>query len=208
MPLDWSPLVALLRRHHTILLMTHIRPDADGLGSQLALADALVRMGKRPRVAIASKLPPRYAFLDPQRKVIEDFRAPGDDFRDADLIVVMDTGTWNQLGDFADFLPGMDVPKAVVDHHRTQDDLGATQFVDVTAEATGRLTYEIIRALGAPLSQYAAQNPGFKLTDTPERFLLDGGGAMGIITVTPAPTAPPDPSLQAGEQTLISSSRP
>jgi len=158
MSLDWSPLVALLRRHHTILLMTHIRPDADGLGSQLALADALVRMGKRPRVAIASKLPPRYAFLDPQRKVIEDFRAPGDNFRDADLIVVMDTGTWNQLGDFADFLPGMDVPKAVVDHHRTQDDLGATPFVDVTAEATGRLTYEIIRALGAPLSQYAAQN--------------------------------------------------
>jgi phosphoesterase RecJ-like protein len=158
MPLDWSPLVDTIRRHHTILLMTHIRPDADGLGSQLALADALVRMGKRPRVAIASKLAPRYAFLDPQRKVIEDFRAPGDDFRDADAIFVMDTGTWNQLGDFADFLPGMDVPKAVIDHHRTQDDLGAERFVDVTAEATGRLTYEIIRALGAPLSQFAAHS--------------------------------------------------
>ena len=158
MPLDWSPLVDLIRRHHTILLMTHIRPDADGLGSQLALADALVRIGKRPRVAIASKLAPRYAFLDPQRKVIEDFRAPGDDFRDADAILVMDTGTWNQLGDFADFLPGMDVPKAVIDHHRTQDDLGAERFVDVTAEATGRLTYEIIRALGAPLSQFAAHS--------------------------------------------------
>jgi phosphoesterase RecJ-like protein len=158
MPLDWSPLVDLIRRQHTILLMTHIRPDADGLGSQLALADALRRMGKRPRVAIASKLPPRYAFLDPQRKVIEDFRAPGDQFRDADAIIVMDTGTWSQLGDFADFLPGMPVPKAVVDHHRTQDDLGAEAFVDVSAEATGRLTYEIIQALGVPLSAYAAHN--------------------------------------------------
>jgi phosphoesterase RecJ-like protein len=50
------------------------------------------------------------------------------------------------------------LPRAVVDHHRTQDDLGGLQMVDVTAEATGRLAYEIIRALGAPLSKEAASN--------------------------------------------------
>jgi phosphoesterase RecJ-like protein len=44
----------------------------------------------------------------------------------------------------------------VVDHHRTQDDLGGLQMVDITAEATGRLAYEIIRALDAPLSAHAA----------------------------------------------------
>ena len=158
MPLDWSPLVEFVRRHQTFLMMTHVRPDADGLGSQLALADALRAMGKTVRVVIASNLPPRYAFLDPDRREIEEFRLPGDGFRNVDAVIVMDTGTWNQLGDFGDFLKASPIPRAVVDHHRTQDDLGATQFVDVTAEATGRLTYEIIRALGAPLSQYAAQN--------------------------------------------------
>ena len=65
MPLDWAPLVDLIRRHQTSLLMTHVRPDADGLGAQLALADALRRIGKTPRVAIASKLPPRYAVPRP-----------------------------------------------------------------------------------------------------------------------------------------------
>ena len=74
MPLDWSPLIEFLRRHDRPLLMTHIRPDADGLGSQLALHAALRQLGKQPRVAIASKLPPRYNFLDPARQVIEDFR--------------------------------------------------------------------------------------------------------------------------------------
>jgi phosphoesterase RecJ-like protein len=44
----------------------------------------------------------------------------------------------------------------VLDHHRTQDDLGAMRFVDVTAEATGRLTYDLIRALGVPVSRRAA----------------------------------------------------
>ena len=57
MSLDWAPLVELIRRHQTFLLMTHVRPDADGLGSQLALYGALRAIGKSPRVAIASKLP-------------------------------------------------------------------------------------------------------------------------------------------------------
>ncbi len=154
MPLDWSPLVDFLHRYDRPLLMTHIRPDADGMGAQLALHDALTALGKKPRVAIASKLLPRYAFLDPKRAVIEDFKPAA--FADCDCVVVLDTGTWNQLGDFGKWLQASPLPRAVVDHHRTQDDLGGLQMVDIEAEATGRLAYEIIRALGAPLSASAA----------------------------------------------------
>jgi phosphoesterase RecJ-like protein len=158
MPLDWSPLVDLLRRHERPLLMTHVRPDADGMGAQLALAESLRQLGKSPRVAIASKLPPRYTFLDPDRQEIEDFRMPGAAFQACDCAIVLDTGTWNQLGDFADFLKASPIPRAVVDHHRTQDDLGGLQFVDTTAESAGRLSYEIIRALGTPITPRMANH--------------------------------------------------
>lgn len=159
MAVDWTPLVDLIRTHDRFLLMTHVRPDADGLGSQLALHDALGRMGKTSRVVIASRLPPRYQFLDPDRTTIELFTpAAADAFRGCGAVVVMDTGTWNQLGEFGPFLRSLAVPKAVVDHHRTQDDLGGLRLVDVTAEATGRMTYELIRALGAPLSPVAAHH--------------------------------------------------
>lgn len=159
MPVEWLPLVEFIGKHDDILLMTHIRPDADGLGSQLGLHDALVTMGKRCRVVIASTLPPRYRFLDPDCRIIEEFTpVNAEQFRSAGAVIVMDTGTWNQLGDFGPFLKSLSVPKAVVDHHRTQDDLGGLQFVDVTAEATGRMAYEIIRALGVPLSAKAAHN--------------------------------------------------
>jgi phosphoesterase RecJ-like protein len=150
MPLDWSPLVEFLRSHQRPLLMTHVRPDADGLGSQLALHEALLGLGKSPRVAIASKLPPRYGFLDPDRSVIEDFK--GANFADRDSVVVLDTGTWNQLDGFGDFLKSNPVPRAVVDHHPTQNDLGGLAFVDTSAESTGRLTHEIVRALGAAIT--------------------------------------------------------
>lgn len=159
MPLDWSPLLDLIRRHDRPLLMTHVRPDADGLGSQLALHEALVAVGKQPRVAIASKLPPRYEFMDPGRQVIEDFR-PGTaaNFATCDCVIVLDTGTWNQLDGFGDWLKTTRVPRAVVDHHRTQDDLGGLRMVDVTAEATGRLAYEITRELGVTPGPRAASN--------------------------------------------------
>ena len=61
-----------------------------------------------------------------------------------------------RLGDFGGFLRSLRGPKAVVDHHLTQDDLGAARFVDTTAEATGRLVYEAITALGGPLAPRAA----------------------------------------------------
>jgi phosphoesterase RecJ-like protein len=155
MPLDWTPFVAFVRRHQRFVLTTHVRPDGDGLGSMLALGDVLRRHGKTVQMTVASTLPPRYDFLDPEKHVCR-FEPPGDAFRGADAAVVLDTGTWNQLGDFGNFLGTLAVSKVVIDHHLTQDDLGALQLVDTSAEATGRLIFEAITALGGPLTEYAA----------------------------------------------------
>ena len=184
MAIDWSEMAAMVQQHERWLLMTHIRPDADGLGSQLALAEAMTALGKKPRVVIASPLLPRYRFLDPQRETIEQFDANDSSFRDVDAILVMDTGTWNQLGDFGPFMQSMNVPKAVIDHHRTQDDLGGKRFVDIQAEATGRLAYEIISALQVPISATMAHRMFMALAldtgwfrhanTTPETFALAG----------------------------------
>src|SRR5262245_36553453 len=155
MPVDWAPFVELVQRHRKFLLTTHVRPDGDGLGSMLALADALEQRGKSARMVVASVLPPRYGFLDPGKRV-RRFLLPGEEYKDAEAVVVLDTGTWNQLGDFGALLRSLPVPKAVIDHHLTQDDLGAGRFVDATAEATGRLVYDAIAALAAPLSAESA----------------------------------------------------
>lgn len=155
MPLDWSPFVELVHHHQRFLLTTHIRPDGDGLGSILALDEILRRRGKQVQLVIASVFPPRYRFLDPHQR-IEQFTPPGERWSGAEVIVVMDTGTWNQLGSFGPFMQAHKAVKLVIDHHKTQDDLGGTRLVDVTAEATGRLSYEAIRALGESLTPTAA----------------------------------------------------
>ncbi|HEY1380230.1 MAG TPA: bifunctional oligoribonuclease/PAP phosphatase NrnA [Gemmataceae bacterium] len=156
MPLDWSPLVAFVHRHHRFLLTTHVRPDCDGLGSMLALGEALEALGKQVVRVIPSPMPPKYGFLDPTG-VVEVF-APSARYRDCDAIIVLDTGTWNQLADVGPFVRESPAEKVVIDHHRTQDDLGAARFVDVTAEATGRLAHEAIAALGVPLTKTMAHH--------------------------------------------------
>jgi phosphoesterase RecJ-like protein len=113
----------------------------------IALADTLEALGKQSELVVASALPPRYGFLDPAGRV-KRFNEPTPSQQQADAVIVLDTGTWNQLGEFGPFLRQLTVPKLVVDHHMTQDDLGAVRLVDTTAEATGRLVYEAIAALG------------------------------------------------------------
>jgi phosphoesterase RecJ-like protein len=155
MSLDWSTFVEFAHSHQQFLLLTHVRPDADALGSQIGMADALSQIGKSARTVIGSTFPERYRFLDPEQR-IERYQPTGDFFRSADAIIILDTGTWNQLGECGPPLREREVPKFVIDHHLTQDDLGATRLVDVSSEATGRLVFESFGALGATPSPRAA----------------------------------------------------
>jgi len=155
MPLDWSPFVEIVRRHQRFLFTTHVRPDGDGLGSMKALALVLQQLGKQVQMVIASSMPPRYRFLDPEKEIAQ-FSPPGDSWRQAEVAIILDTGTWNQLGNFGPFLRTLPAAKLVIDHHQTQDDLGGVRLVDATAEATGRLVAEAIGALGVPLSAQVA----------------------------------------------------
>jgi phosphoesterase RecJ-like protein len=133
------------------MLTTHVRPDADGLGSLQALAEAMESRGKRVERILPSEPPPRCDFLDGEHRM-RVFTPPGDELRDCDALIVLDTGTWNQLADVGPFVRTFTGEKVVIDHHATQDDLGATRFVDTNVEATGRLAVDAIHALGATVT--------------------------------------------------------
>ena len=154
---DWSPFVAFVQRHERFLVTTHTRPDGDALGSQLAMAEALEALGKKVARVIPSRLPPRYEILDPQRHIMA-FGGPTDYLRQCDAILVVDTGTWNQLAGVADFIRHSPAEKFVIDHHQTQDNLGGGRVVDASSESCGRLAWEAIRALGVTITPTMANH--------------------------------------------------
>jgi len=155
MPIDWSPLLPLISASSHIVLMTHQKPDGDAIGSQMALKLALEALGKTVAVVVATPFPAWLNFLDPDN-IVRQFRADDPDLLAADTSIVVDTGTFNQIGAFGDWLKTRDIRKLVIDHHRTQDDMGGVRFVDIEAEACVRLVREAIAALDVPLTREMA----------------------------------------------------
>jgi phosphoesterase RecJ-like protein len=71
--------------------------------------------------------------------------------------MVLDTSAWVQLGPMADQLKVFQGQRVVLDHHVSEDDLGAESFKNPQAEATGRLVIEAADAIGAKISPEIAQ---------------------------------------------------
>lgn len=156
--IDWSRFVQIIQQSHDIVLVSHIRPDCDALGSELGMADILRGLGKAVRIVNGQATPPNLAFIDPQNEI----RAIGHDIALAelatvDLYLILDTSARIQLGKMAEVLDNTTAKKIILDHHVSQDDLGAEVFKRTTAEATGCLVVEAARALGIKLTPIAAR---------------------------------------------------
>ena len=157
MTLPWSQLGEILQQHETFLLTTHMRPDCDALGSQLAMAHLIRSLGKKARIVNGDAVPPHIGFLDPEKR-IQSLEANPQlaDTQDVDVIVILDTSAWSQLGPMADVIRSSSARRVLIDHHVSGDDLQADQFKDTSAEATGRLVLEAIEALEVPLTPEVA----------------------------------------------------
>lgn len=159
MPLDWSPLADLIRRHERFLVVTHVRPDGDALGSALAMAGLLRGLGRSARVVITSPMPPRYAFLDREGEIVR-FGEPGAqpaDLADVEVLVILDLSSWGQLGDLRNWVEEFRGPRLVIDHHVSGDDLGAVVIKDTSAESTGTLVLDAAIGLHATISPQMAE---------------------------------------------------
>jgi phosphoesterase RecJ-like protein len=155
---DWSRFVEIVGSHQRFLLTTHIRPDGDALGSEVALAAILASLGKDVRVCNAFVVPPHLRFLDPGQMLQSlDAEQPAQQVADREVFVVLDTTAWAQLGAMAEVLRKSPALKIVLDHHVSGDDLGAEVFKDVEAEATGRLVVDAADQLRVRLTPEIAQ---------------------------------------------------
>ncbi|MFK7817464.1 MAG: bifunctional oligoribonuclease/PAP phosphatase NrnA [Planctomycetaceae bacterium] len=158
MAVDWKPLGEIISKNERFVLTSHVRPDADALGSELAMANMLESQGKQVVIANASAAPPNLGFLDPDGRVkrLGD-SVTAEEVLDTDVHMVLDTSAWAQLANMGDVLRKTSAQKVVIDHHVSSDDLGAIEFKDTTAEATGTLMHQIGIALDLPISKETAE---------------------------------------------------
>lgn len=157
MTIDWQPLIEILEQNHRFVLSSHVRPDADAVGSELGMAAILESMGKSVRIVNPSALPANIGFLDPTQRVLKiNEGITPEEILDTDVHMILDTSAWVQLVDVGKVFRKSTAVKAVIDHHVSADRLGAIEFKDTKAEATGTLVYRLARELGVDLPPSAA----------------------------------------------------
>jgi len=157
MRLDWAALIDTLYQAERVVLTSHVRPDCDALGSELGMAGILEAVGKDVRIVNAQETPASLRWIDPHNKLESLARGvkPAD-LDDRDLLIVLDTSAWAQLGAMGEVLKRNRERVLVVDHHVSEDDLSDRWFKDTTAEATARIVYEIGLRLRVPLTESIA----------------------------------------------------
>jgi bifunctional oligoribonuclease and PAP phosphatase NrnA len=159
--MDPTHIIPVLTEHRTFVLTTHVNPDGDGLGSQLAIGEYLLSRGKSVRLINESPVPRHYAFLDKGPNRIELFSPELHEniIRQADVIVVLDTNQPARLGGMESAVRSSHAIKLVIDHHLEKDEFADHYLVDEDAAATGELVYRLLLELtGGELTDSMAVN--------------------------------------------------
>ncbi|MDR1074082.1 MAG: bifunctional oligoribonuclease/PAP phosphatase NrnA [Treponema sp.] len=145
-------LLDFIRNHKKFIIAGHKDPDGDCVGSQLALASALKRLGKE--VVVCSPGPFKRGEISAYQDRFAN--AVRDEDRLGAAVVIMDCSVASRTGDLEERLKGL--PTAVVDHHEGGYRLARENpaFIDPSAPSTTFLTLALIEVLGlAPTEEEA-----------------------------------------------------
>ena len=147
---DYQTILEILDCHHSFALSTHINPDGDALGSELALYSFLKDLGKHVKIFNTDATPKIYHFL-PFCDAILPPKALRDDL--PEILVVLDAGDLKRIGE--DLARVLIPTKATIniDHHATADHFGDYNLVETDASSTSEIIYRLIRHYGSPVGK-------------------------------------------------------
>jgi phosphoesterase RecJ-like protein len=174
------------------LLVAHISPDGDAIGSITALGYLLYRMGKDPILACQDKAPHTFKYLPFYERITQNFANTN-----ADLMIALDCSDPSRMGSIYDEPQLADLPLMVIDHHITNVFFGDVNWVEPGCCATAEMIFHLAKVLDEPLDEPLAtalltgivtDTRGFRTSNvTPALMhitgeLLDAGAPLAAIT--------------------------
>jgi len=141
------------REHQRFAILSHVRPDGDALGSQLALALSLKQLGKDVRVWNEDGMLEKYSFLARAQSLTKPPSGP----EEVDVAIALDTAIQNRLGTAFQAIRTAKI-WINIDHHPSNPGYGDLVYVDPTAPATGQILFELIKSERLPFDRAIAEN--------------------------------------------------
>ena len=134
-----------------ILLVCHVNPDGDAIGSQLALYHYLVSTGKNVEMLSPNYLQEFIKWMDGIDKInifIKDRKGCKKIIENADLIIMLDFNQSNRLGEAEEIVKSSGAKKIIIDHHLNSSDFSDLLISDSSKCSTSELLHQIITILG------------------------------------------------------------
>jgi bifunctional oligoribonuclease and PAP phosphatase NrnA len=182
----------LLANADELLVVTHVGPDGDAIGSLTATGVALQQLGKRFTLVCDDGSPVRFDYL-PLYGRIQKHVDPAVQY---DLLIALDCGDMSRMGN-AYALLTEPPPIINIDHHVTNTRFGDANLVDSECTSTAEILYHLLPAVGARLTEELASclltgvvtdTLGFRIPGVDARTLrtagtlMEAGADLGFIT--------------------------
>lgn len=134
----------IIVNHNSFLITSHINPDADALGSEIALYHILKKLGKQVFVVNHSDTPYNLQFLD-EENIIEKYdEQNADRYFSPDVLIVLDLNHPNRTKSMEKRINDFKGVKICIDHHQNPADTFDYIFGGTEYSSTGEIIYEII----------------------------------------------------------------
>jgi phosphoesterase RecJ-like protein len=140
---------ALLDEAENVVVLSHVRPDGDAVGSLLALALSLEERGKKVVPLLFDGVPARFQFLPGAGRITQEMPS------ELDLLITVDCGDLQRTGLSAEHNRQPDIN---IDHHPTNTHFAKINVVDSSASATAEIIYDLLASLSFPITKKVATN--------------------------------------------------
>jgi len=138
-----------LQAAKNLLIVSHVRPDGDAIGSLLAMGLALIAGGKRVEMVLSDGVPNSFRHLPGSKRILKAQK------NKADLSIVVDCSDLKRVGNA---LQNYGKPDVVIDHHQTNGSFGVINLIEAKAPATSSILVEHFPAWGLTITPEVAAN--------------------------------------------------
>ncbi|MCW8850040.1 MAG: bifunctional oligoribonuclease/PAP phosphatase NrnA [Melioribacteraceae bacterium] len=140
-----NELLSALKSHSTFIITSHVNPDADAIGSELAIAGVLKQLGKKYFILNTSITPYNLEFLDLSNEIqVYDSSKHDILFDEADAAIFLDLNHINRTVRIEEQFRKFKGTKICIDHHTEPENFGDFELIDQSKSSTGEIIYDII----------------------------------------------------------------
>lgn len=143
--IDFNRLDHIILDNNSFLITTHVNPDADAIGSEIALYLILKKLGKKAYIVNFSSTPYNLTFLD--QNIIMQFNEYDHAklFEEVDVLAALDFNNPNRIVKMEPFFSSSKKLKICIDHHQHPEKFVDYFFIDPDYSSTGQIIYDLVK---------------------------------------------------------------